>query len=49
MNLELIGSVEIHTVGKSETRNRNDAYWSMQLSRRKGHKKSRSVIKRRNV
>jgi len=50
LSIELMGYIEVNAIGKSETRNRNDEYWSMQLSsRRKGNKnKFRAGIRRRN-
>ena len=50
LNIELMGYIELNAISKSETRNKNDEYWSMQLSnRRKGCKKNfRSGIRRRN-
>jgi len=50
MNIELMGYIEVNAISRSETRNRNDEYWSMQLcNRRKGHKNNfRAGIRRRN-
>jgi len=42
LNIELMGYIEVSAISNCETRNRNDEYWSMQLSsRRKGKKKNR--------
>ncbi len=42
LNIELMGYIELNAISKSETRNKNDEYWSMQLSnRRKGKKNNR--------
>ena len=42
LNIELMGYIELNAISKSETRNKSDEYWSMQLSnRRKGKKNNR--------
>jgi len=49
MNIELIGYIDVNTIGKTESVTRNNEYWSMQFGSKKRHiKKSRANTRRRN-